>query len=920
MSLHAKFYLRRSSLFGLQKVTGMALATALLLFLVAWSVALAQVAPPPPAASNETVSTTEDTTVIITTDVPVPAGNWYYVVVTNSPAHGTATGETPVIGDNYKLSYTPGSNQTSPVSFLYQICTQPIFIFVGQQQVCGTQATITVNPITPVNDAPMAVADQASTFRNVAKDIDVLANDNGGPLLPNGAKSEPLDTVTLTGIATPPTNGTATIVGDKIRYTPNLDFCDALNTPAPDDSFTYTVRDSAGLLANATVSVTVACGNALITVGDPYPGDGNHTFLVDITLQSEGMDVAAVDFFVTFGDLNTSPNPTCLIDPDGTTPQLLANNVTNMPLAVNGFISQVTDITNRDADPHSDALRFSIAGIGNPNSNPPVPPTLLTGPSINTPSRRLATIKFKVNGPGCNLPNPTAFLDLAELQNNTPEDRGFTGPNGQNINGDVVDRTLNLATVNRTPTDILLSNNVVREGVSSAFVGFLSTLDPDTGDTFTYRVVSEVDQANNPTNFFRIRFGNELAVRPFCPLAVPCGTPPPSGQYTVVIESADSFGAVRQKPFTIFVTNVNQAPVANDDDLSSQFTVRGRTTIAYRPTLSANDHDPDGIGLPNNGCPGCSIQSVTNGAHGTVTTDGVNIVYTPTDPAFVNANDTFLYTITDNDPSGALTDQAQVTVHVDADLNNSGNPVVRGDCNKDGVISAGDLVATARELFDDPAGNNWYDIPLGNYNWSAYGCNSKIDMFINVLDLTCTASRIFNNNYVCPQALVAASSPMTANLAVSAGLTAAPGATVQVPVNLNSSGHAVAAAAFAVNFDAATFSFDTTDSDGNGVPDAVNLNAPGNAFVMATYNATASRIEIVITGMSDPMPQLSDGAIATVTLTVNSGATISESAVTLTESSLGDAQAQAIPVTVTDGAIQIANPSANRVLLPLVAR
>lgn len=905
MNLHAFPSLRGYRRGRMLPVFSIALATLLFYLSAQWNVALAQIAPPPPAASNETVTTPEDTPVVITTDVVVPAGDWYYVVVTNGPAHGTAIGNFPVVGSNYKLQYTPGSNQTSPVSFAYQICTRPIFIFVGQPQICGTQATVTVN-ITPVNDPPLALIDRISTFKNVAKDIDVLANDAGGPLLPNGTKTEPSDTVTLVAVAQQPTNGTATIVGNKIRYTPANNFCDAITDP--DDAFTYTVRDSAGLLATGTVEVTVACGNAIITVGEPYAID-DHLFQVDLTLESQGMDVAAVDFFVIFGD-SANPNSTCLVDPDGTTPQLLTNNVTNMPLAVNGFFSQVTDITNRDVDPDSDALRFSIAGIGNPNSIPPVPPTILTGPSINLATRRLATIKFKVNPAGCDLNALTAQLILDELRNGSNEERGFTGPDGQNVDGTAQSKLLSLDSINQAPTDILLSNNVVKEGIPGAFIGFLSSVDPDAGDTATYTILREFDLANPavPTTYFRVRFGNELAVR--APIA---GPPPPAGQYAVEIQSTDSFGALSPKKiFTIFVTNVNQAPVAVSD---GPIPVNGRTTIVYNPTLRTNDTDPD-----DPGCTHCSIQSVTNGLYGTATTDGVNIFYTPTNPTRINDTDTFTYTITDNDPSGALTAQATVTVLIQSDLDSSSNPVARGDCNKDGVIGAGDLVATAREIFDDPAGKNWYDIPLGNYAFSAYGCNSNLDAVIDVADLSCTAQKIFNNAYVCPlPSLVAASSVANASLVVDSGLHAAPGTKVQVPVRLDTGGNAVAAAAFAVNFDATNLSFDATDRDGDGLPDAVSLNAPSNTFTMANYNAEASRVEIVIAGLSDPMPLLADGAIATVTLTVKEDASVSESAVTLSESSLSDAQALAVPVEVSGGSIQIGQ-AAYRLLLPVITK
>lgn len=884
MSTHATSILRGRRLFR-SSVRAGSIAVAFALFLFSsWGIVYAQVAPTPPPAVTKTVTTPEDTPVIIDTGISVPAGNWYIVLVTVGPAHGTAVGVDPGFapppGSTYKINYTPGANRVDPVSFAYQLCTRPL---VPGPQVCGTQATVTVD-FTPVNDAPQVGADQVATFKNVAKDIDVLANDYAGPLFPDGTKSEPLQTLTLAAIATQPSHGgTATISGNKVHYVPPTNFCGDFET------FTYTVRDNGNpqLVGTGTVEVTVSCGDAVITVGDPYMID-DHMFLVDITLESHVADVSAVDFFVT------NANPACLQDPDGATPQLLADNVTNMPPGPS-FVSQVADITNLDVDPDSDELRFSIAGIGNP-------PAILTGPSISTTTRRLATVKFKASGPGC--PGLTADLTLRELRNNAnTQDRGFTGPNGQNIEGDTLPKTLVLANINQPPTDILLSNNVVQEGIPNAFIGFLSTVDVDAGDTFVYALT-------DPSGFFRIRFGNELAVRPA--LGPGNGPPPPSGQYDVDVTTTDSFGAQHTKTFTIYVTNVNQAPTAGDDDAGI---VRGRTTIPYVAALNTNDDDPDAAAPHPNGCPGCSIQSVTQGAKGMVTTDGVNVIYTPTDPAFVGANktDTFTYIVTDNDPSGALSSNpAIVTVNLRRDR-------PPGDCNDDGAIGAGDLVATALELFDAPLGSNWYDTPLGNYAFSSYGCNSNIDMFVTAGDLACTAQKIFNNDFVCGTTMLA-SSATVANLAIANGLSAAPGMTVNVPVMLSTAGNAVAAAAFAVDFDAESLSFDATDADGDSLPDAVSLTVPSGAMAIASYNAAESRVEIVVTGMTMPLPLLSDGAIATVTLTVNEGVSVNETAVTLTESSLGGDQGQSVPLEVIDGSIQITTQPANRVLLPLINR
>jgi hypothetical protein len=89
------------------------------------------------------------------------------------------------------------------------------------------------------NNPPVANNDSVETDQDLPLMIDVLANDtdseDGTPELWSVASA---------------TNGTTTIIGNQIEYTPNAGFFG-------DDSFEYTVRDVAGATDTATVSVTV---------------------------------------------------------------------------------------------------------------------------------------------------------------------------------------------------------------------------------------------------------------------------------------------------------------------------------------------------------------------------------------------------------------------------------------------------------------------------------------------------------------------------------------------------------------------------------------------------------------------------------------------------------------------------------------
>ena len=89
------------------------------------------------------------------------------------------------------------------------------------------------------NNAPAAVNDTASTVANSDVVISVLLNDSDA----DG------DTLSVVSVTTP-LNGTATLNGDDVTYSPLLDWSGV-------DTFTYDVSDSNGGVSTATVTVTV---------------------------------------------------------------------------------------------------------------------------------------------------------------------------------------------------------------------------------------------------------------------------------------------------------------------------------------------------------------------------------------------------------------------------------------------------------------------------------------------------------------------------------------------------------------------------------------------------------------------------------------------------------------------------------------
>ena len=106
--------------------------------------------------------------------------------------------------------------------------------------------------------------------------------------------------------------------------------------------------------------------------------------------------------------------------------------------------------------------------------------------------------------------------------------------------------------VNNAPTDLSLSANTINENVAANSVigNFIST-DPDTGNTFTYSLVSGADSTDNAS--FSIINSNQLSI-----IASPDYET--KNSYSVRVRTADQDGLTYDKALIININNVNEAP------------------------------------------------------------------------------------------------------------------------------------------------------------------------------------------------------------------------------------------------------------------------------------------------------------------------------------------------------------------------
>ncbi len=160
-----------------------------------------------------------------------PDGDPLTAVLVSDVSNGTLN----LNGDG-SFTYTPDADFYGTDSFTYKAND-------GASD-SATTATVTIT-VNPVNDAPTAADDSATTVLGIAVDIDVLVNDIDA----DG------DSLMIISVDTQFTDGQVVNNGSDVTYTPNLSF-------TGEDSFSYTVSDGNGGTDTASVTITVNAANA----------------------------------------------------------------------------------------------------------------------------------------------------------------------------------------------------------------------------------------------------------------------------------------------------------------------------------------------------------------------------------------------------------------------------------------------------------------------------------------------------------------------------------------------------------------------------------------------------------------------------------------------------------------------------------
>jgi hypothetical protein len=224
----------------------------------------------------------------LTLNATDPDGNTLTWSIQSQASNGTAAATGT--GTSKVIDYTPNADYNGSDSFVVQVSD-------GN----GGTDTITVNvTIIPVNDAPVAVDDSASTQPDTAVIINVLDNDSD-------PENDPL---TITAV-TQGSKGSVSHNGTTVTYMPNAN-------ESGGDTFTYTISDGNG--GSDTATVTVQLGNYeiflpmivnnFVSAPDLVVTNINASSdLIEVTIENQGSQATSTGFWVDFY-IDPDPVPT----------------------------------------------------------------------------------------------------------------------------------------------------------------------------------------------------------------------------------------------------------------------------------------------------------------------------------------------------------------------------------------------------------------------------------------------------------------------------------------------------------------------------------------------------------------------------------------------------------------------------------
>ena len=210
--------------------------------------------------------------------------------------------------------------------------------------------------------------------------------------------------------------------------------------------------------------------------------------------------------------------------------------------------------------------------------------------------------------------------------------------------GDQVKKNCETVVQNDPPTDIALVPATIPENEPiGTDIGDLTATDPDSGDSHTFTLVAGTGSADNA--LVRVD-GDSLESNVRYDFEA-------DSSFSVRVRATDDAGEFTEKAFTVTVTDANDAPVAVDDDASTNEDTSLVVPVSGPGSFAANDTDQDGDSL--------AVTAATAVAGGTASVSAGMVTFAPNANLCGNDAGAFDYTVSDGHGG---TDVGRVTVDI----------------------------------------------------------------------------------------------------------------------------------------------------------------------------------------------------------------------------------------------------------------
>jgi len=499
--------------------------------------------------------------------------------------------------DGTDVTYTPNSNYYGTDTFI-----------VSTTDSNGAKVTKTINvTIVSVNDIPsITIASTLSTNE-----------DNNSALTFSLADIEDSN-LTLT-VESSPSNGTVTIDGTDITYTPHENYFGT-------DTFTVSTTDSSGAKVTKTISVTV------ISVNDAP------TITIDSTLSTNEDSNSELTFSLAdIEDLDSDLTLTIESNPSNGTIAIDGTDITYTPnenyFGTDTFTVSTTDSNGEKVTKTITLTIISVNDI----------PIITIASTLTTNEDNNSELTFSLSdiedsnlilAVESNATNGTVTIDGTKITYTPNENYYGTDSfivSTTDSNGAKVTKTINVTVVSVNDTPTIIINPTLSTNEDSVGILAFSLADVESS-SLTLNIESNAINGTVEID------GSEVIYTP---------NENYFGSDTFILSTTDSNGAKVTKTINVTVVSVNDIPTINS---ISSTNGQGSITLAF---ILFDIEDSD-----------LTLDIESNATNGLLAIDGTDVTYTPDGNYY--GTDTFMLSTTDNN-GAKVTKTVNVTV---ANVNN----------------------------------------------------------------------------------------------------------------------------------------------------------------------------------------------------------------------------------------------------------